>query len=98
MFSQVSGPFNPLLSKFKDEHIKQYLDGAQIESNHDYELKKSNRWFYMAYAIIVVLVFIAGVVYLLPDNKDLLIQLIVIIVAIAGGIGGGYGLSKRRSE
>lgn len=97
MFSQVSGPFNPLLAKFKDGHIDKYLDNMSRESDHDYELKKGNRWFYLVYAIIAVTVFIAGVVYLLPDNKDLLIQLIVIIVAIAGGIGGGYGLSKRHS-
>jgi len=39
--------------------------------------------------------FVAGVVYLLPRDKDLLIQLIQIIVLIAGGIGAGIGIKSR---
>jgi hypothetical protein len=98
MFSQVSGPFNPLLSKFKDEHIKQYLDGAQADSNHDYDLRKSNRWFYLVYAILGLAIFAGGVAYLLPRDKDLLHDLITIIVVLGGGLGAGYGISRRHQQ
>jgi flagellar biosynthesis GTPase FlhF len=98
-FSQTSRPsYNPLFDKFTEAHIDKYLDYAQRDTDNDYELKKSNRFFYLIYAIIAVVVFSAGVVYLLPKDKDLLIQLIGILVIILGSAGGGYGLSKRSSQ
>jgi hypothetical protein len=96
MFSRVSGPrVNPLFEKFTDAHIDKYLDYVQRDDDHEYELRKTDRKYYLVYAILALVAFFGGVVYLLPRDKDLLIQLIIIIVAISGGIGAGYGLSKR---
>jgi hypothetical protein len=97
--SQISGPRpNPLFEKFTPEHIDKYLDYIQRDDDHDYELKKTNRMYYMVYALVALAAFGAGVVYLLPRDKDLLIQLITLIVILGGGVGAGYGLSKRRQK
>ncbi len=94
-----SGPLtHPLFDKFTDAHIDKYLDYIQRDDDHEYDLKRTNRWFYLGYALLAMCVFIAGVVYLLPRDKDLLIQLIQIIVLIAGGIGAGYGIKSHRRD
>ncbi|MFZ5911698.1 MAG: hypothetical protein ACOYYU_16930 [Chloroflexota bacterium] len=97
MFTQSSGPrSHPLFEKFTEAHIDKYLDYVQRDDDHAYEYKKTNRWFYLAYAVMAIAAFMAGVVYLLPIDKDLLVQLIVILVTLAGGVGAGYGLSKKK--
>jgi hypothetical protein len=97
MFSQVGGPrFNPLFEKFTEAHIDKYLDYVQRDDDNEYELKKSNRWFYFGYVILALAIFCAAVVYLLPRDKDLLFRLIEIIVLLAGGLGAGYGLKSRQ--
>jgi len=97
MFSQSisSTRANPIIDKFNEAHIDKYLDYIQRDDDHEYELKKSNRWFYLAYAVIALGVFSIGVIYLLPRDRDLLMQLITLIVMLGGGIGAGYGLSKK---
>jgi len=84
-----------LFEKFTDEHIDKYLDYIQRDDDQEYDLKRTNRWFYLGYALMALGMFVAGVVYLLPRDKDLLIQLIQIIVLIAGGIGAGIGIKSR---
>lgn len=99
MFSRSSsGPRpHPLFEKFKDEHIDKYLDYVQRDDDHEYDLKRTNRWFYLFYAVVAIAVFILAVVYLLPRDKELLQTLIQLIVVLGGGIGAGYGLSKRNN-
>ena len=76
--SQISGSrSNPLFEKFTPEHIDKYLDYIQRDDDHEHELKKTNRNYYLIYALVALGAFIAGVVYLLERDRDLLIQLIV---------------------
>ncbi|PKO23272.1 MAG: hypothetical protein CVU38_05080 [Chloroflexi bacterium HGW-Chloroflexi-1] len=89
---------NPLFSKFNDAHIDKYLDYIQRDDDHAYELSRTNRWFYLAYFVIALVVLGATVVYLLPNHKDFLDSIIKILLAMAGGIGAGYGLSKRKGD
>jgi hypothetical protein len=94
-----SGPrMHPLFDKFTDEHIDKYLDGLQKERDHDFDLSKSNRMYYLVYAIIAIIAIGAAIVYLLPKDKDLLLLLIQILVVLAGGVGAGYGISKRSQK
>jgi len=94
--SYRSGPMqNPLFDKFTDEHIDTYLGMVKQDDLNDHHIRKTNRWFYLFYAVMAIGSFMAGVYYLLPLDRDLLVQLIVILVTIAGGLGAGYGLSKR---
>ncbi len=86
---------HPLFAKFTEAHIDKYLDYVQRDDDHEYEIAKSNRLFYLGYFILAIVVLIVAIVYLLPRDRDFLIQIIQFLVLLGGGIGAGYGLSKR---
>lgn len=46
--SQVRTSEHPLFSKFTEAHIDKYLDYVQRDDDHDYEMQKTNRLFYLA--------------------------------------------------
>jgi hypothetical protein len=96
--SQIRMPTNPLFDKFTEAHIDKYLDYVQRDDDNAYELKKSNRWFYLGYFVLALVVLGAAIVYLLPRDKDFLEAVIRILVVLAGGIGAGYGLKSRKEE
>ncbi len=86
---------HPLFSKFTEAHIDKYLDYIQRDDDHAHQLEASNRWFYLVYFIMVLVTLSAAIVYLLPRDREFLQSIIQIIILVAGGIGTGYGLSKR---
>jgi hypothetical protein len=88
-------PPHPLLDNFKDEHVKQFLDNDRIETANDYKLRSSNRWFYLAYFIIIVFCLGLLIWFLLPQHKDLLADLLKVILAFAGGVTSGFGLKAQ---
>lgn len=83
-----------LFEKFTPEHIDKYLDYVQRDDDKEAELKSSNRWFYMGYVVIALVAFSVAVIYLLPKDKDLLLQLIAMLVSF----GGGFGLGKSSKD
>lgn len=83
---------HPLFDKFNDEHISKYLDG--IQKDNEYELRKSNRYFYLATFIISVVALGILIAYLAPRDKDLLENIIAIMSAFLGGAGAGYGYAN----
>jgi hypothetical protein len=93
--STMAAPNHPLLDKFKDEHVKQFLDNDRVETVNDYKLRSSNRFFHLMY--IVISLFALGLLiwFLLPQNKDLLTDLLKIILAFAGGVTSGFGLKAQ---
>lgn len=93
--SQARTAGHPLFSKFTEAHIDKYLDYVQRDDDHAYEMAKSNRLFYLSYFVLAMVVLAAAVVYLLPRDRDFLIQIIQFLILLGGGIGAGYGLSKR---
>ncbi|MFH2091458.1 MAG: hypothetical protein ABIJ31_03770 [Pseudomonadota bacterium] len=94
--SSTSGPMpHPIVSKLNDEHIHKFLDYSQKDDQNAYELTKSNRWFRLIYAILAASVFLFLIVFLLPNNKELLIDLIKILIAFVGGLGAGLGLKDK---
>lgn len=88
-----SGPMpHPLFNKFNDEHIHKFLDYAQKDDENNFKARCSNRWFHLLYTLIGVGVFIFLFIYLLPADKDILIDVLKLIVAFVGGVGSGFGL------
>jgi len=89
----ASGPMpHPLLSKFNDEHIHKFLDYVQKDDENNFQIRSSNRWFSLIYTLLFLGLFVFLIVFLLPTDKEILVDLLKLIVAFAGGVGGGFGL------
>jgi hypothetical protein len=87
---------HPLFEKFTEEHITKFLDYSQKDDDNEFKYKSSNRWFYFLYSILGVGLFIFLITYLLPQNKELLLDIFKLFVAFIGGLGIGYGLKILR--
>ncbi len=98
MIQSVGRSEHPLFSKFRPEHVTQYLENMRRDEEREHEIVKSNRWFYLAYTIIGLGALGAAIVYLSSRDKDLLLLIIQFLVVIAGGLGAGYGLAKRKND
>jgi len=88
-------PHHPILDKFKDEHVKQFLDNDKLEAERDYRLRSTNRWFHLTYVVIALFSLGLLIVFLLPNNKDLLTDILKIILAFGGGVASGFGLKTQ---
>lgn len=93
-FQGTTRPNNPLLEKMTEAHVDKYLDYLQRDDDFEHKYKASNRWFYLVYVVIAVIVLGALVIFLLPKDRDLLNDIIQIIVAFAGGVGSGFGIKS----
>jgi hypothetical protein len=94
-FSMTRGPVNPLFEKMKPEHISQFLEILDKDSERDYKDTVSNRRFLFAAFCIAILLFIFLTIFFMIINQaSLLTQILTIAIALAGGFGGGYGFSK----
>ena len=87
---------HPLFDKFTPQHVDKFLDINEEDSKRNFIFASKGRWFQLIYvlAALVFLVFI--IVYLMPDHKDLVISIITILMAFAGGFGVGYGYKARK--
>ena len=96
-FQQTSrGASHPLLEKFESEHIDKWLDYCQRDDDNAFHLAKSSRWFQFAYVMLAVVVLGALLVYLLPNNQPILVDILKVLVGFVGGLGTGYGLRRTR--
>lgn len=92
MMQRYTGPMpNPLLSKINDKHIDKILDLAEKEDTNSYNDAQSSKKYGMAYFLIFIAVFIFITLYLAKDDKELFMDILSIVISIAGGFGGGYG-------
>jgi hypothetical protein len=80
-----------LLDKFNDEHINKYLDGLQRESQQEYELKKTNRWYYLWYIIAALVFLTVVIIFLAPTNPDLLKDILQTLTVVITSFSGGFG-------
>ena len=94
--STRGGLGHPLFEKFTEKHIDKFLDYSQRDDDNEYKLKSSNRWFYLIYSALGISVFIFLIIYLLPQNKDFLLDIFKLFVAFVGGLGSGFGLKSLR--
>ena len=83
--------------KITTEHITRYLDGAEKNMTLAFEEKKHSKYFILALAIIVSIVFIILVV-ILKHKPDVLEKLIYSVGGLFTGFAGGYGLGKKRED
>lgn len=83
--------------KITTEHITRYSDGAEKNMTLAFEEKKHSKYFILALAIIVSIVFIILVV-ILKDKPDVLEKLIYSVGGLFTGFAGGYGLGKKRED
>ena len=90
----MSPPMHPLFNKFTDAHIDKFLDYSQKDDENTYSLYKSGRWFSLSYVLIGAGFLIFLIAFLANNNKELLADIIKILVIFAGGIGGGFGLKS----
>ena len=98
MFSQGPG-FLHLLEKFQPEHVTTFLENMRIDSDNEYQLSKSNRNYYLLYLILFIGFLIFLIIFLLPENKDLLLLIIQMAIVTFGGIGiGSRFFSKKSSD
>ncbi len=93
--SGMGMPLSPLFNKFTEAHIDKFLDYIQRDDDHEHELRRWDRVYYLIYFILGVIVLGAAIVYLLPKDRDFLVSIITFIIIAAGGLGAGYGISKR---
>jgi hypothetical protein len=82
---------HPIFDKFTAEHVTKFLDYNHDDDQNNYKLQRSGKWFNLGYVLIVVLSLIFLIIFLAKDNVILLSDIIKVLVAFAGGFGGGYG-------
>jgi hypothetical protein len=90
---QGAGPLpHPIFEKFTPQHIDKFLDYSHEDEVHAHDLASSNRWFHLTY-IVLALAFLGFlIIYLAPSHKDLLIDILRLLIALAGGFGAGFGV------
>lgn len=84
-------PVHPLFEKFTPEHIDKFLEYSHKDDENNFRLHSSSKWFHLTYVALILGMLIFLIVYLTPSNKDLLVDILKIFVAFAGGFGGGFG-------
>lgn len=80
-----------LFEKMSPENITQYLTGMEENDKRQFADSKDKRRIYMIYVVIGLISFGIAVIYLLPKDKDLLLQFIGMLVSFGGGFGIGRG-------
>lgn len=85
---------HPLFDKFDEKHIHKFLDYLQEDDNNRFKLKSSSRYFTLIYVCLVIAVIVFLVVYLLPANKELLVDILKTAVGFFAGVGSGFGLKS----
>lgn len=89
---RISGPLpNPLFSKINENHIDKILDLAEKEDTNSYNDAQSNKKYSLFYFLAFIGLFVFVTIYLAKTDKELFIDILKIIISIAGGFGGGYG-------
>ena len=91
-------PVNPLFEKFTESHIDKYLDYIQKDDDSAVDIKKSNRWFNLAYFVIALIAVGLAIFFIFPKDKEFLQNIIQILLAFAGGFGAGYGVKSREEK
>jgi len=87
-------PSHPIFDKFTPEHVGKFLDYSHDDDVHEYTLARENRWFYLAYVVLAIGFLVFLIVFLTPSHKDLLTDILRLLLAFAGGFGAGFGLKS----
>ena len=100
---RMGGPaFNPLaaaVAKVLDgDHLTAVIKSVDRSTELEHSSAQQARWTNLL-CLIVVLIFAGFAVWLLKDsNPDLLKDLFALVVALAGGLGAGYGIKTWQEQ
>ena len=93
------GPrYHPIFDKFEKAHVDKFLDNIKAEEEHEYRYHSAGRFFGLGYVVLAALGFGWLIYFLLPQHKDILIDVIKIVVVFAGGFGSGVGWKAHKSK
>lgn len=96
MRTSMGGLPHPLFDKFTSQHVDKFLDINEEESKRSFNFACQGRWFALGAAILGLGFITFLIVYLLPNNKDLLVDILKIVISFAGGFGAGYGYKSKK--
>lgn len=85
---------NPVYEKINEKHIDKIIDYARDDEKDSSKLRSSNRFFNLVYTILGLAIFIFLIIYLLPRDLQLLVEILKVVVLFAAGVGSGYGLKS----
>jgi hypothetical protein len=95
MMGVARGPgHHPIFEKFTAAHVDKFLDHTHQDDQDERHLIRSRRWFQLAYVLIGVASLLLLIVFLLPTDRELLVEILKDVVIFGGGIGSGYGIKS----
>ncbi len=89
--TRIRPSYHPIFDKFESKHVTQFLTDT-------HQLRSTNRWFHLAYAIIGVSIFAFLSWFLLPEWPELYFDILMFLGVFAAGGAGGYGLKSWQSQ
>lgn len=93
------GPrYHPVFEKFTPSHVDKFLDHIHANDCQERDFRRSNRWFQFGYVFLAVAVVVGLVAFLLPRDKELLVELLKAGLLFTAGVGSGYGLKSHLEE
>lgn len=97
--SRTVGPaHHPIFEKFDSEHVTQFLSQAHEADQQERAVRRSNRWFYLLYAVLGLGLFVFLTLWLLPDHSKLYTDFLTAVGLFFAALAGGYGLKAYRDE
>ncbi len=90
-----SGQSNPIIEKFNDTHIHKLLDYTHEDYQQEFDIRKSNRNYYLIGIGLFIGVFIFLTIFLASLDMGLLRDVLGGIAIFAGGFGSGYGVKAK---
>lgn len=78
---------NPITKHFNSKHVDVVLDMIKEDDANAFYLQKTGRWFVVFFVVFGVFVASAAVVYLLPRDRALLMDIGKFLLGVIGGIG-----------
>ena len=100
MSMQMGGVISPqleLMKKMTTENVTEFLQGQREANNNQFKESRDNKIF-LAFIVVVVLVFVTVLVILLKGNPDILEKVLYTLGGLVAGLLGGYGYGKTKKE
>ena len=83
-------------NKINSSHIDKIIDSVGADNRRKYQFAVGQRKFNFALIFVMIIVIVGLMVFFaLRNESELLKQILIGIALIIGGVGGGYGYSKR---
>ncbi len=100
MSMQMGGVISPqleLMKKMTTENVTEFLQGQREAANNQFRESRDNKIF-LAFIVVVVLIFVTVLVILLKEKPDILENVLYTLGGLVAGLLGGYGYGKTKRE